>query len=207
MVVTSCTSGRWLLKDTGMMVWKEGGAKTNVGRCLTSMGTNEKVLMAPCNDLDENQYVEFGLFDNDVLEPLCFECWKLRQENLRKKQLEEYRKIVSKTVKDIADRETSDLGDVSLRVRRAVVFYVDSKQSVTYLKWWIKSWNFIGLDQSKESFDIIVMVEIDIVQHLPIDCEEYDASFNIRLPGPGKCIYKRYTGELEFRILHRLLIF
>ena len=178
-VVIGCTSGRWLLKVSGMMVWREAGAKSEVGRCFTSIRSNEKIVMKPCEEFDENQYVEFGEYIGSELLPQCIECWRERQERLRSTELLEYRKIVTKTLTDIADTEVENLGVANQGERRAVVFYVDKKQAISYLKWWLRAWRFIGLDHARESFDIIVMAEPDIVADLPIDCQEYTRQFNV----------------------------
>ena len=199
-VVTGCTSGRWVLRDTGMMVWKEAGAKSEIGRCFTSIWSNEKILMKPCQELDENQYVEIGAYEGSELLPLCRDCWRRRQEILRNKQLVEYKKTVTETLKSISDLEVANLGMKRTRERRAVVFYVDNKHSVSYLRWWIRSWRFIGLDEALESFDIVVMVDSDILAEIPPDCNEYTPDFKTELAGPGKCIYKQYIGRIRYLI-------
>ena len=96
-VVMGYTSGRWLLKETGMIVWRESVAKSEVGRCFTSIKSNEKIqiVIQPCEELDENQYVEYGEYIGAELLPLCIECWQARQEHLRSTELLEYRKIVT----------------------------------------------------------------------------------------------------------------
>ena len=91
-VVMGGTRGRWLLKGLGMMVWREAGAKSEVWRCFTNTRSNEKIV-TPCDELDENQYFEFGECFGSELLPVCIECWWERQERPRSTQLLEYRKI------------------------------------------------------------------------------------------------------------------
>ena len=204
-VITACTSGRWVLREAGMMTWREAGAKSEIGRCFTSLGSNEKIAIKPCQELDENQYVEFGAYKGTELLPLCTECWRRRQDNLRTKQLVEYRKTVTETMKSISDIEAANIGMARKGDRRAVVFYVDSKQSVTYLKWWIRSWRFIGLDHSTESFDIVVMVDPGVVADMPSDCQMYTTQFKTDMAGPGRCVYKQYLGRIQYLKLSVLI--
>ena len=77
-------------------------------------------------------------------------------------------------------------GDFESRVegsRRAVVFYVDKGQFLSYLTWWVlpgtrwnimewngrwlHSWHMIGLDSEAEAFDIILITHPVSVKKLP----------------------------------------
>ena len=50
-------------------------------------------------------------------------------------------------------------------MRRAVVLYMDQGESgLQQLRWWIKAWKFVGLDQAKEAFDIVLMVHPGMVE-------------------------------------------
>ena len=50
-------------------------------------------------------------------------------------------------------------------MRRAVVLYMDQGESgLQQLRWWIKAWRFVGLDQAKEAFDIVLMVHPGMVE-------------------------------------------
>ena len=148
--------------------------------------------------MNENQHVEFGEYvemnGSSQLVPLCPDSWKIRQNNLRAKELVEHRRVVKDALKDISNREVASLGMAPSGQRRAAVFYVDNKHAVRYLKWWIYAWRFIGLDAEKEAFDIIVMADPDIVTDLPNDCQEYTRQFSPRTAGPGQCVYKQFKG-------------
>ena len=78
--------------------------------------------------LDENQYIELGGYNGEILLPICEACWATRQNALRDKQLVEYRKIVSRTLRDITDSEVEQLGEHKSGERRAVVLHIDSRQ-------------------------------------------------------------------------------
>ena len=198
-VVRGCTGGWWEWEGhTGMMVWRE--REGEVGMCFTSIKYNEKIVMKPCEELNENQYVEFGDFIEEggstELLPFCLDCWRARQDRLREKELVEHRKVVTEALKDISDREVASLGVAPVGERRAVVFYADNRQAVRYLQWWIRAWRFIGLDDAREAFDIVVMVEPDTVPDLPSDCHEYTMTYSAQSAGPGRCIFKQYRGRL-----------
>ena len=199
-VVRDCTGGWWSWEESGRLVWRE--REGEVGRCFTSIKNNEIIVLKPCEELNENQYIEFGEYveggGKTELIPLCLDSWKIRQDNLRAKELVEHRKAVTEALRDISDREVASLGIAPAGQRRAAVFYADSKQAIRYLKWWVYAWRFIGLDSEVEAFDIIVMVDPDTVEDMPEDCKEYSKQFNPQAARPGQCIYKQFEGKKAF---------
>ena len=192
-ITRECSKGWWSWGEEGMMVWRT--RVEEVGQCFTSIKPNEVAVVKPCEELNEAQYVEFGNYEEHYLQPLCLECWETRQARLRARELVEYRKVVTDTLKEISDNEVASLGVPSQGQRRAAVFYVDSKQAVQYLVWWIYAWKFIGLNKEEEAFDIVVMVSPDTVDELPGDCKEYTEDMNTQAPGIGKCIFKQFIGN------------
>ena len=169
-----------------------------IGRCITSIKAHQKIVMKPREELNENQYVEFGEYveDNDgsLLLQLCLECWRSSQDKLRSKQLIEYRTIVIEALKDITDIEVANLGLAPAGNRRAVVFYADSMTAMRYLQWWIYTWRFIGLNDAKEAFDIVVLIDPQTEELVPDECDKYSRQFSAQVIGPRRCIYKLYDG-------------
>ena len=96
--------------------------------------------------------------------------------------------------------------------RRAVVFYLDSGKSGNsspsapfsiydglhsgkhQLNWWIKAWQFSGLDEPAEAFDIVVMVHPSMVADIANQCILVTPQFSAKFNGTGKCFYKPYIG-------------
>merc|ERR1712107_587139 len=79
--------------------------------------------------------------------------------------------------------------------RRAVVFYMDrGKSGKQQLNWWIKAWQFSGLDEPGEAFDIVVMVHPSGVPDIKEQCTLVTPQFSAKFNGSGKCFYKPYIG-------------
>ena len=62
------------------------------------------------------------------------------------------------------------------------------------LIWWIKAWQFSGLDEPAEAFDIVVMAHPSVVADIADQCTlvtpQFSAMFNVTV----KCFYKPYIG-------------
>merc|ERR1719400_132402 len=63
--------------------------------------------------------------------------------------------------------------------RRAVVFYMDrGKSGKQQLNWWIKAWQFSGLDEPEEAFDIVVMVHPVMAPQISSSCKLITPEFS-----------------------------
>ena len=96
--------------------------------------------------------------------------------------------------------------------RRAVVLYMDRGKSGSsssssldppsdglrsgkqQLNWWIKAWQFSGLDEPAEAFDIVVMAHPSVVADIADQCTLVTPQFSAKFNGTGKCFYKPYIG-------------
>ena len=95
--------------------------------------------------------------------------------------------------------------------RRAVVLYMDRGKSGNsssppfsisdvlragkqQLNWWIKAWQFSGLDEPAEAFDIVVMAHPSVVADIADQCTLVTPQFSAMFNGTGKCFYKPYIG-------------
>ena len=106
-------------------------------------------------------------------------------------------------VKALAEIDEDDLIHVrgfKGEKRRAAVFYVDKgKGAISYVRWWVYSWRFIGLDTAEEAFDLVMMVHPLAIENLPEDCKEVTEGFHPNYGNPGECLYKPYIGEKDNR--------
>ena len=66
------------------------------------------------------------------------------------------------------------------------------------LNWWIKAWQFSGLDEPGEAFDIVVMVHPSGVPDIKDQCTLVTPQFSAKFNGSGKCFYKPYIGQFFF---------
>ena len=62
------------------------------------------------------------------------------------------------------------------------------------LNWWIKAWQFSGLDEPAEAFDIVVMAHPSVVADIADQCTLVTPQFSAKFNGTGKCFYKPYIG-------------
>ena len=80
---------------------------------------------------------------------------------------------------------------VGSKRRRGVVFYVDQgDNTMTYVRWWIFAWRFIGLDSVDEAFDLILMTHPATISKLPTECVSINADWKINFTLPGFDITK-----------------
>ena len=122
---------------------------------------------------------------------------------------------MSRALEEIKEDEMMASLEVSTggrKNRRAVVFYLDIGKSGNsspldpfsisdvlhsgkqQLNWWIKAWQFSGLDEPAEAFDIVVMVHPAMVADIANQCTLVTPQFSAKFNGTGKCFYKPYIG-------------
>ena len=130
--------------------------------------------------------------------PQCSDLveWRSRQDTARDLLLAATKKPVSDALDWIQrDKLLHLLEDGGGRVRRAVVLYLDQGSSgLQQLHWWIKAWTFIGLDQTDQAFDVVVMAHPKMVEKVSKMCTRIAENFSPRHSGPGRCLYKPYIG-------------
>ena len=140
--------------------------------------------------------------------------WQARQDGARY-ELKRLTKLkVSQALEEIkVDEMMASLEAASgeKKNRRAVVFYMDRGKSGTLLpprlqasdiprsgkqqlNWWLKAWQFSGLDEPGEAFDIVVMVHPSMAPDIANQCTLVDQQFSAKFNGSGKCFYKPYIG-------------
>ena len=62
------------------------------------------------------------------------------------------------------------------------------------LNWWLKAWQFSGLDEPAEAFDVVVMAHPSVVPDIADQCTLVTPQFSAKFNGSGKCFYKPYIG-------------
>ena len=192
----------------GDCVWQEGSCVpkgnlpvfTGCPLCLTSVKINYPVTMDRCRPLAEEQMVEVGEyrdFEGGItLMPKDIDEWQGRQDRARQLLLEETKVPVAEALDEIARENLVHLLDHKAgKVRRAVVFYMDTGQSgLQQLNWWLEAWKFIGLDEEEEAFDVVLMVHPEAVPSLPAECKRIEEGFTAKHAGKGACLYHPYMG-------------
>jgi len=210
-VLGSCLEGSsWKWTEEGQLEWIPYDLANHIApvrMCLTCTKENKGVYLRPCIAHMEFQYVELGVFSDEdfsQLLPLDTENWKIRQERLRNKNLALYKEEVTRTLKEIEGDENRRLGLPSEGNRRAVVFYVPNGQQIEYLRWWIYTWNFIGLSDEKQAFDIILFANPEVSKTLVnyrfkfgTRCVPFTRNFSAVHSGEGRCVVKQYRGISE----------
>jgi len=173
--------------------------------CLTGLGENVAMGMDKCQWVDERQLLEVGNFypnedglGKHTLRPIDTPEWQARQDGARY-ELKRLTKLkVSQALEEIkVDEMMASLEAASgeKKNRRAVVFYMDrGKSGKQQLNWWLKAWQFSGLDEPAEAFDIVVMVHPSMAPDIANQCTLVDQQFSAKFNGSGKCFYKPYIG-------------
>ena len=128
------------------------------------------------------------LVDNDA--------WAERQASMRAAELSSTKISVTAALEEIALDDLLHAGGYRGEKRRAVVFYLDRGTSgLASLLWWIQAWEFIGLSDKEEEFDIVIMVHPEAVPNIPTKCSEISKDFVPSYGEAGQCIYKPYIGR------------
>jgi len=173
--------------------------------CLTGLGENVAMGVDKCKWVDERQLVEVGNFfpDEDglgkyTLRPLDIGEWQGRQDGAKDELKKQTKLKVTQALEEIKVDEmmaSLDTTSEAQKNRRAVVFYMDrGKSGKQQLNWWIKAWQFSGLDEPGEAFDIVVMVHPSGVPDIKEQCTLVTPQFSAKFNGSGKCFYKPYIG-------------
>ena len=116
---------------------------------------------------------------------------------MRNESLVVNKKTVVKALGEIDEDDLIHARGFRGEKRRAAVFYVDKgKGGIAYVRWWIYSWRFIGLDTAIEAFDLIFMIHPAAIENLPEECQEVTEVFHPKYGQAGECLYKPYIGEL-----------
>ena len=181
-------TGFWRWRSDALLEWSGGG-------CLASVNGQDKTIVVPCDKSYDDQIVEFGVVsaidDRKQLGPINLKLWTERMNRTRQKEMELAIIEVDKVLEEIDHYNEIGAFEKVVGTRRAVIFYVDKGSGfLAYLNWWIFSWKMIGLNDKKESFDIILITHPESLDKLPKECIEIKESFDAKLPGPGRCLFK-----------------
>ena len=124
--------------------------------------------------------------------------WEVRQAAIRNDQLHKNKVILTKVLEEIDENDIMHVGGFRGERRRAAVFYLDrGVGAIASVKWWIHTWQFIGLNVSEEAFDIVIMAHPQAVKNIPEECKEVGEDFVPSYGQPGECLYKVYVGKID----------
>jgi len=174
--------------------------------CLTGLGENVAMGMDKCQWVDERQLLEVGNFypsedgqGKYTLRPKDTAEWQGRQDRAQI-ELKRLTKLkVTEALEEIKVDEMMASLEATMpgekKNRRAVVFYMDQgKSGKQQLNWWLKAWQFSGLDEPSEAFDIVVMAHPSVAPDIANQCTLVTPQFSAKFNGSGKCFYKPYIG-------------
>ena len=103
---------------------------------------------------------------------------------------------VTKALEEISLDDLLHVGGFRGEKRRAVVFYLDrGTAGLASLHWWILAWEFIGLNDKEEGFDIVILAHPESIPEIPMKCFEIGKDFVPSYGKSGQCIYKPYIGR------------
>ena len=120
----------------------------------------------------------------------------MRQASLRTAELSYTKTSVTEALEEIALDDLLHAGGFRGEKRRAVVLYLDRGTSgLASLQWWILAWEFIGLNDKEEGFDIVIMAHPEAIANIPSKCLEIGKDFVPSYGEAGQCIYKLYIGR------------
>ena len=130
------------------------------------------------------------------------DAWAERQASMRRAELSSTMIYVTEALEEVALDDLLHAGGYRGEKRRAVVFYLDRGTSgFASLLWWIQAWEFIGLNDKEEGFDIVIMAHPEAVPNIPTKCSEIGKDFVPSYGEAGQCIYKPYIGKKLVGIL------
>ncbi|EGD78887.1 hypothetical protein PTSG_01862 [Salpingoeca rosetta] len=181
--------------DTWQFVPGKGLVHRETGNCLT-YNYHTKITLEPCRDMDSQWMLRTDVNGSLIL-PRQWDKELIalaeRRERQIKPLLATVRTLASKTRK-LTHRAHSRASKRTQGVdgRRAVVFFMEPSRMLTLqVKWWLRAWRMLKLDEPDQRMDVLIMGNGDDFESLmSLGCEMKSLDTQTSIPhadGHGVC--------------------
>ncbi|EGD80323.1 hypothetical protein PTSG_10578 [Salpingoeca rosetta] len=181
--------------DTWQFVPGKGLVHRETGNCLT-YNYHTKITLEPCGDMDSQWMLRTDVNGSLIL-PRQWDKELIalaeRRERQIKPLLATVRTLASKTRK-LTHRAHSRASKRTQGVdgRRAVVFFMEPSRMLTLqVKWWLRAWRMLKLDEPDQRMDVLIMGNGDDFESLmSLGCEMKSLDTQTSIPhadGHGVC--------------------